>query len=74
MFNRAAAESIWSTAAACAFAAGSMVEFAAAIVGGVLGLLLADSASASIASSAEDDVLSDRGCHGCGCGSPRRFS
>jgi hypothetical protein len=44
------------------------------IVGGLLALLLADFASASIASSAEEDVMSDRDCHGCGCGSPGRFS
>jgi hypothetical protein len=50
-----------------------MVGVAGAIVGGVLGLLLADGASASIASSAEDDVMSDRVCHGCGCGSPGRL-
>jgi hypothetical protein len=74
MFNRAAAGSIWSTATACAFAGGSMVGVVGAIVGGVLGLLLADSASASIASSAEEEVTSDQGCHGCGRDSPGRFS
>ena len=42
MFNRAAAGSIWVTAAACAFAGKSTVGVAGAAVGGVLGLLLAD--------------------------------
>ena len=74
MFNRAAAGSIWITAAACAFAGGSMVGVAGSTVVGVLGLLLADRASANIASSAEEDVRSDRGCHGCGRGSLGRFS
>ena len=64
MFNRAAAGNIGITAAACAFAGGSMVGVAGSTVGGVLGLLLADRVSASIASSAEEDVMSDRGCHG----------
>jgi hypothetical protein len=73
MFNRAAAGSIWITAAACAFAGRSMVGVAGSTVGGVLGLLLADRASANIASSAEEDVMSDRGCHGCARGSPGRF-
>jgi hypothetical protein len=44
------------------------------IVGGVLGLLLADSDSVTTASSVEEDVMSDWGCHGCGCGSPGRHS
>jgi hypothetical protein len=73
MFNRAAAGSIGITAAACAFAGGSMGGVAGSTVGGVLGLLPADHASASIASSAEEDVMSDRSCHGCGRGSLGRF-
>jgi hypothetical protein len=43
------------------------------IVGGLLGLMLADSASASIASFAEENVTFSPGCHGCGCGSPGHF-
>jgi hypothetical protein len=42
MFNRAAAGSIWVTAASCAVVGASMVGGAGAIVGGLLGLLLAD--------------------------------
>jgi hypothetical protein len=61
MFNRAAAGSIGITAAACAFASRSMVGVAGFTVGGVLGLLLADRAPANIVSSAEEDVMSDRG-------------
>jgi hypothetical protein len=52
----------------------SMAGGAGAIVGGLLELMLADCAWASIASSAEEDVMSDRGCQGGGCGSPGRFS
>jgi hypothetical protein len=47
---------------------------AGTIVGGVLGLLLADSASAPIASFAEENVTFDRGRHGYGHGVPGRFS
>jgi hypothetical protein len=43
------------------------------IVGGGLGLLLADSASATIASFTEENVMSDRSCHGYGRGSPGHF-
>jgi hypothetical protein len=74
MFNRAAAGSIWVTAASCVVVGASMAGGAGAIVGGVLGLMLADRSSASIASFAEEDVMTDRGCHGCGCRSPGRFS
>jgi hypothetical protein len=42
--------------------------------GGMLGLLFADRASAIIASSAEEDVMCNLGCHGCGRGGPVRFS
>jgi hypothetical protein len=51
----------------------SMAGGAGAIGAGVLGLLLADSASASITSSAEEDVTFDRGCHGYGHGGPGHF-
>jgi hypothetical protein len=51
-----------------------MVGVAGAIVSVMLRLLLADRASANIASSAEEDVMSDRGCHRCGRGSPGRFA
>ena len=43
------------------------------IVGGGLGLLLADSASATIASFTEENVTFDRGRHGCGHGGPGNF-
>ena len=52
-FNRAATGSNWVTAASCAVVSASMAGGAGAIGGGVLGLLLADIASASITSSAE---------------------
>ena len=52
----------------------SMAGGAGAIVGGLLELMLADCAWASIASSAEEEMKSDRGCHGCGRGSLGRFS
>ena len=42
MFKRAAAGSIWVTAASCAVVGLSMAGGAAAIVGGLLGLMLAD--------------------------------
>ena len=42
MFNRVAAGSIWVTAASCAVVGASMAGGAGAIVGGMLGLLLAD--------------------------------
>jgi hypothetical protein len=74
MFNRVTTGSIWITATVCAFAGGSMVGVAGSAIGGMLGLLLADRASASVASSAEEDMMSDRGCHGCGSGSHGRFS
>jgi hypothetical protein len=44
------------------------------IVGGLLGLLLADSAFTSIASFAEENVTFDRGRHGYGHGGPGHFS
>jgi hypothetical protein len=50
-----------------------MVVIAGEIAGGMLDLLLAGSASASTASSAEEDVLSDQGGHGYGSGSPGHF-
>ena len=40
---------------------------------GMLVLLLANRAFASIASSAEEEVMSDRVCHGCGRGAPAAF-
>jgi len=42
MFNRAATGSIWVTAASCAVVGASMAAGAGAIVGGLLGLMLAD--------------------------------
>jgi hypothetical protein len=42
MFNRAATRSIWVTAATCAMVGASMAGGASAIVGGLLGLMLAD--------------------------------
>ena len=42
MFNRAATGSIWVTAASCAVVGASMAGGAGAIVGGLLGLMLAD--------------------------------
>jgi hypothetical protein len=42
MFNRAATGSIWVTAASCAMVGASMAGGAGAIVGGLLGLMLAD--------------------------------
>jgi ABC-type xylose transport system permease subunit len=40
MFNRAAAGSVWVTAASCAVVGASMAGGAGAIVGGLLGLML----------------------------------
>ena len=73
MFNRAVAGSVGITAAACAFASGSIVSVAGSAVGRMLRLLLADCASANIASSAEEDVMFDRGCHGYCHGGPGHF-
>jgi ABC-type xylose transport system permease subunit len=42
MFNRATAGSIWVTAASCAVVGASLAGGAGAIVGGLLGLMLAD--------------------------------
>jgi tetrahydrodipicolinate N-succinyltransferase len=42
MFNRAATRSIWVTAGSCAVVGPSMAGGAGAIVGGLLGLMLAD--------------------------------
>jgi hypothetical protein len=42
VFNRAAAGRIWVTAASCAVVSASMAGGTGAIVGGLLGLMLAD--------------------------------
>jgi hypothetical protein len=42
IFNRAATGSIWITAASCAVVGASMVNGTGTIVGGLLGLMLAD--------------------------------
>jgi hypothetical protein len=58
MFNRAAAGSISVAAASCAVVGASLAGGAGAIGGGQT------TSSATIASSAEENVTIDRGCHG----------